>query len=83
MANTIGTVRVTSSNVARHAPPGENYVWRKGNQLRRVFAYVSGIGTGPASVDPQVATLGPAQFLQLLQERGEAGLVCASSRAGR
>ena len=33
-----------------------------------------GIARGPAGVDPHVAAVGPAQLLQPLQERRDAGL---------
>jgi hypothetical protein len=46
-------------------------VRRERGQCRRVSANVVG---GPASIDPHVATVGPAQLLQALQERGDAGL---------
>ena len=38
------------------------------------LANVVGIAGGPASIDPHIAAGGPAQFLQALQERREAGL---------
>ena len=73
--NTIGTVRVACSNgptVA--AASGQDDVRRERDQFRRVFANVVGIARAPAGVDPHVAAVGPAQFLQPLQERRDAGL---------
>jgi hypothetical protein len=40
---------------------GQNDVWREPGQFRRVSTKISGIGSGPAGVDPQVATDGPAK----------------------
>ena len=74
-ANTIGTVRVACSN-GRHGrgASGEDDVRRERDQFRRVFANVVGIARAPAIVDPHVAAVGPAQLLQHLQERRDAGL---------
>jgi hypothetical protein len=49
---------------------GQNHIWLKLDQFRRIFANAVGIGGAPASVDPDVAASGPAQSLQALQERG-------------
>jgi hypothetical protein len=46
---------------------------RKRNQFCRVFAHGEEIALTRSGVDPQIATLGPAQALQFLQERGDAG----------
>ena len=43
----------------------------------------SGIGRGPARVDPHVAADGPAQLLQPLQERCDAGLILRIVRGSR
>ena len=53
---------------------GQDDVRRERDQFRRVSANVGGIGRGPAGVDPHVAADGPAQLLQPLQERPDAGL---------
>ena len=47
---------------------------RERDQFRRVFANAVGIACAPAVIDPHVAAVGPAQLLQTLQERREAGL---------
>jgi hypothetical protein len=41
------------------------------------------VGRGPARVDPQVATDGPAGQRQRLQERSEEGLILRASAEGR
>ena len=52
---------------------GQDDIRRERHQLRRIVA--GGIvAEAPASGDPYVATLGPTQLLQRLQERGDAGL---------
>ena len=56
------------------AASGQNDVRRERDQFRRVSANVVGIACGPAVVDPHVAAVGPAQLLQPLQERRDAGL---------
>ena len=56
------------------AASGQDDVRRERDQFRRVFANVVGIARGPAGVDPHVAAVGPAQLLQPLQERRDAGL---------
>jgi hypothetical protein len=43
------------------------------NQFRRIFAKAVGIASGPTCVDPHVAPIGPAQFLQSLHESHETG----------
>ena len=74
-ANTIGTVRVACSNGARVASPtGQDDIRRERDQFRRVSTGSVGIARPPAIVDPHVAADGPAQFLQPLQERSDAGL---------
>ena len=74
-ANTIGTVRVACSNAATAALPcGQDDVRRERDQFRRVSANAVGIACGPASIDPHIAAVGPAQLLQPLQERRDAGL---------
>ena len=73
--NTIGTVRVACSNGPTIAPPvATDDIRRERDQFRRVSAKRSGIAATPAVVDPHVAANGPAQFLQPLHERREAGL---------
>ena len=74
IANTIGTVRVACSNAAVPGWHGQDDVRRKRHQFRRVCARAVGIGRSPAVVDPHVAAVGPAQFLQPLQESREASL---------
>src|SRR5215467_11881807 len=49
-------------------------VWRKHGHFSRAFAQVVGIGSGPARINAHVAAVGPAQLLQPLQERANAGL---------
>jgi hypothetical protein len=51
----------------------EDHVRRKRSQFRRVFASVDA-GCGPADVNPDVATVGPAQRLQALRKHYDAGL---------
>ena len=73
--NTIGTVRVACSNGATaRLPVSQDDIRRERDQFRRVSADVVGIARGPADVDPHVAAVGPAQLLQPLQERRDAGL---------
>ena len=38
------------------------------------YLRIGGIARAPADIDPHVAAVGPAQLLQRLQERREAGL---------
>jgi hypothetical protein len=59
----------------RGCSPGRTHedVRRQCSQFRRLPAQVVGVGRG-ASVDPQVAAVAPAQLLQGLCERREAGL---------
>jgi hypothetical protein len=54
--------------------PGQDDLRAERNQLRRVFAQARGIAHAPAIIDPHIAPDGPAQFLEALHERGEAGL---------
>ena len=56
------------------AASGQDDVRRERDQFRRVSADAFGIARAPAIVDPHVAAVGPAQFLQPLQERRDAGL---------
>ena len=75
IANTIGTVRVACSNGATVAVPvGQDDVRRERDQFRRVSANAVGIAPAQRDVDPHVAAVGPAQLLQPLQERRDAGL---------
>ena len=53
---------------------GQDDVRRERDQFRRVLANRVGIACAPAVVDPHVAAVGPAQLLQPLQERRDAGL---------
>src|SRR5262245_64094008 len=53
------------------------------NQFCRVSTSVLGIACGPAIVDAHVAAVGPAQFLQPLHERREAGLTFRIARGQR
>src|SRR5262245_6756653 len=55
----------------------------EGNQFCRVSTSVLGIACGPAIVDAHVAAVGPAQFLQPLHERREAGLTFRIARGQR
>jgi hypothetical protein len=43
-------------------------------QFRSIFAIVFEIGCGKAMVNPHIVAVGPAQLLQALQERSDAGL---------
>ena len=54
---------------------GQDDVRRERDQFRRVFANAVGIARAPANVDPHVAAVGPAQLLQPLHERRDAGLM--------
>ena len=51
---------------------GQDDVRCKPNQFRRISPKAIGIARGPTHVDPHVATVGPAQLLQTLHERGQA-----------
>ena len=74
-ANTIGTVRVACSNGASGAgASGQDDVRRERDQFRRISRDRVGIAAAPAIFDPHVAADGPAQLLQPLQERSDAGL---------
>ena len=42
-------------------------------QFVRMSTNVAGVGRGPARVDPHVAAIDPAQLLQALEERRDAG----------
>ena len=44
-------------------------------------AIAVGIAVTPANIDPHVAAIGPAQFLQALQERPRRACACLSSAA--
>src|SRR5262249_60985296 len=44
------------------------------DQLQREFAKAISVACGPAVIDPHIAAVGPAQLLQSLHERREAGL---------
>lgn len=50
-------------------------VRRERDQFRCIFANALGIARTPAILDPHVAPDDPAQFLQPLKERREAGLI--------
>ena len=74
-ANTIGTVRVACSNGATVALPLARMT--SGASATNSAAYLRMRSASPAPqrvVDPHVAAVGPAQLLQPLQERREAGL---------
>jgi hypothetical protein len=53
---------------------GEDYIWRKRNQLCRIFANAVSIAAGVAIVDLNIAAHRPAKFLERLKERPDAGL---------
>ena len=53
---------------------GQDDVRRERDQFRRVSCECARDRRSPAVVDPHVAAVGPAQLLQPLQERREAGL---------
>jgi hypothetical protein len=53
---------------------GQQDVRRERDQFGGVLAIAVGIACAPASVDPHIAARGPAQILQRLQERADAGL---------
>src|SRR5262245_14040780 len=63
-------------------PVGQNDVRSKRGQFRRVSANIAFIGRSPASVDPHIAADAPAQLLQPLQERPDAGLKFHIVRSG-
>ena len=67
-------MRLIRSACCARTASGQNDIRRERDQFRRVSANVVGIGRGPTSVDPHIATVGPAQLLQALQERRDAGL---------
>ena len=60
----------------RHAQgaSGQDDVRRKRDQFRRVLANAVDIVLAPADVDPHIAAVAPAQLLQGLPERRDAGL---------
>src|SRR6516164_8385008 len=53
----------------------ENDVRRERHQFCRLSANLGGIGRGPVDVDPNVAAVDPAQFLQRPSEGGDPGLI--------
>jgi hypothetical protein len=73
--NTIGTVRgrLYQCRPGR-GTGGQDDVRGERDQFCGVFARVVGIAPGPTDVDLHIAADAPAQFLQPLQERREAGL---------
>ena len=74
-ANTIGTVRVACSNGPTAEPPTARMT--SGASATNSAAYLRVRSASPAPqrvVDPHVAAVGPAQLLQPLQERRDAGL---------
>ena len=64
IADPVGSGLVESSGAAG----------RQRNQFGCVFVSVVDIACGPASVDPHVAAIGPAQLLQTLHERRDSSL---------
>jgi len=52
---------------------GQNDVWRECDQFFRIFTDAPGLTGAPAILNPYVATVSPAQFLQSPQERSDAG----------
>ena len=73
--NTIGTVRVACSNGPTvGAASGQDDVRRERDQFRRVFAKVVGIAAAQRVSIRTLRPIDPAQFLQPLQERRDAGL---------
>ena len=74
-ANTIGTVRVTRCSAATFTLAEAKMT--SGASATNSTAYLfefSGITGGPADVDAYVAAIGPAQFLQPLEECPDASL---------
>ena len=57
----------------RGGPCGQNHV-RERNQFRHVFAQPVGIAQSPSILDTEVSAVGPASFLQALDEGVAAGL---------
>ena len=53
---------------------GQNDVRRERQKLLGISLKTTGVARCPAVVDPHVAAVGPAQLLQPLQERRDAGL---------
>src|SRR6516162_899387 len=53
----------------------QNDVRRECHQFRRLSANLGGVARGPVDVDPHVATVDPAQFLQCRSEGGDPGLI--------
>jgi len=82
LAHRIGSVREHDGHRTRclsqcahfRTAVGNDDVWGKREQFRRVFAIALRIARAPACVDPQVCADGPPQLLQALRERHEAGL---------
>jgi hypothetical protein len=65
-------VCVTSSTAAIRTD-SQYDIWRKRDQLRRVFANALGIASPEPDIGPQIATFRPAELLELLTKRGEIG----------
>src|SRR5215470_14776740 len=57
----------------RCAASGQDDIGRERDQFRRMFANALHIAPGPAGIDLHIATIGPAQLLQALPERRDAG----------
>jgi hypothetical protein len=82
--NTIGTVRVVClQRCHNRAARGQDNVRRERDQFRRVAAIALRIADAPTSVDPHVAAVSPAQFLQPLHERRKAGVPFRIARSQR
>src|SRR5215472_11134988 len=57
----------------RCAASGQDDIGRERDQFRRMFANALHIAPGPAGIDLHIAAIGPAQLLQALPERRDAG----------
>ena len=81
LQNTIGTVRVACSNDATTVPPPARMTSGASATNSAACLRMSSALPRPTGIDPQVAADGPAQLLQALQERRDAGLCSGSSAA--
>src|SRR5262249_26078621 len=62
----------------RCAASGQDDIGRERDQFRRMFANALHIAPGPAGIDLHSAAIGPAQLLQALLERRDAGFASGS-----
>ena len=74
-ANTIGTVRVACSNGPTVELPAARMTSGASATNSAACLRMSAALPRPSGIDPHVAPIGPAQLLQPLQERRDAGLI--------